>query len=1031
MTTVPQLTVSCDSADLFDDGDDDLLLSVALDPADEGCPAQSDDKALGNITKNNKEVENAVQVPEKFAFPFEPYGIQVGFMKALYQSLEMGKIGIFESPTGTGKSLSLICGALTWLQHYEEKQRQEFDLLFRTEASLGSNHQDSKGMIDVPDLSQTPIAQYSCQQSTSDGTKPAVLLQDLWSVLFCFLFFVIDSVQYFAVSELDWIQQFSEKKAMEEEAEKLRKEQEARLRNEKKMEALKKDFGHRRGKRKREKLDHDFEELMKSAPEGLREEYAASVKADGDQMEITEEGAVDEELIVVDYHSDDGKENRGSESEDEGEEEHVTKIYYCSRTHSQLSQFVKEIMKSPFGENTRVVSLGSRQNMCINDSVKKLKSLSLINDRCLEMQKNKKSGEKNEEGVRVKKRKSMGTCPFYKQDHLQDYRDRILMDVNDIEQMVTMGRQMKACPYYGSRFAVPSAQVVALPYNTILHRSTREACGIKLEGNIVIIDEAHNLLETINNIHSVEVWGSQLTQALSQLSQYFQRYQSRLKAKNLLYIKQLLFVLQGFLRCLGGKAICQVHFGTGIHIDTSHRKPGVAADQQTRTDKDVKLQTINNFLFESNLDNVNLFKVKKYCERSQISKKLNGFVEKYQPLVVTQEPKKEDVSATSGVSRFLKEMIDQKASKGSAIQQEDACVPAVEERKDTYSSMRSPLMHIEGFLEALTNADKDGRVVVSKQNVLSKSSVKFLLLNPAVHFVSVVEQCRAVIVAGGTMQPVSEFKDQLFHAVGVKPDRILEYSCGHVIPGDQILPVALARGPTGVALDFTYQSRNNPELLDDLGRLMVNVCNVVPGGVVVFFPSYEYQRLVHTHWLSTGFLRKINLKKKVYQEPKLAGQVDVVLSQYAGCIQGNASSEVPGAVLFCVVGGKMSEGINFADEMGRCVIMVGLPYPNLYSPELKEKMTYLNTNFPKSKDGRLPGQVHYENLCMKAVNQSIGRAIRHKNDYASILLLDHRYSRGNVVSKLPTWISDHLVKMERFGPAFGALSKFFMGKKTR
>ena len=39
--------------------------------------------------------------------------------------------------------------------------------------------------------------------------------------------------------------------------------------------------------------------------------------------------------------------------------------------------------------------------------------------------------------------------------------------------------------------------------------------------------------------------------------------------------------------------------------------------------------------------------------------------------------------------------------------------------------------------------------------VNTKSSLKFLLLNPAVHFADVVSEARAVIVAGGTMQPVS------------------------------------------------------------------------------------------------------------------------------------------------------------------------------------------------------------------------------------------------------------------------------------
>jgi chromosome transmission fidelity protein 1 len=35
-----------------------------------------------------------------FYHPFEPYDIQRQFMAGLYQSIEDGKIGIFESPTG-------------------------------------------------------------------------------------------------------------------------------------------------------------------------------------------------------------------------------------------------------------------------------------------------------------------------------------------------------------------------------------------------------------------------------------------------------------------------------------------------------------------------------------------------------------------------------------------------------------------------------------------------------------------------------------------------------------------------------------------------------------------------------------------------------------------------------------------------------------------------------------------------------------------------------------------------------------------
>jgi len=39
--------------------------------------------------------------PDHFPFPFKPYAIQQDFMRELYTTLEDGKIGLFESPTGT------------------------------------------------------------------------------------------------------------------------------------------------------------------------------------------------------------------------------------------------------------------------------------------------------------------------------------------------------------------------------------------------------------------------------------------------------------------------------------------------------------------------------------------------------------------------------------------------------------------------------------------------------------------------------------------------------------------------------------------------------------------------------------------------------------------------------------------------------------------------------------------------------------------------------------------------------------------
>ncbi|CAM6098539.1 unnamed protein product [Calypogeia fissa] len=141
----------------------------------------------------------------------------------------------------------------------------------------------------------------------------------------------------------------------------------------------------------------------------------------------------------------------------------------------------------------------------------------------------------------------------------------------------------------------------------------------------------------------------------------------------------------------------------------------------------------------------------------------------------------------------------------------------------------------------------------------------------------------------------------------------------------------------------------------------------------------------------------------------------------------------------------MSEATNFSEGMGRCVVMVGLPYPSPDDPELLERMCYIGhldkSRFGFGRSGQ-KGRENYENLCMKAVNQSIGRAIRHIGDYAAILLVDVRYTNGSSfsgggagarvesgnASKLPGWIKERFQITDRFGELHKQLHQFFKYK---
>ena len=79
-----------------------------------------------------------------YGFPFPPYSIQIDFMDEFYRCLRESRLGIFESPTGTGKSLSIICATLSWLKEHHERRKTELKEAINKEAKDASDDNDEE-----------------------------------------------------------------------------------------------------------------------------------------------------------------------------------------------------------------------------------------------------------------------------------------------------------------------------------------------------------------------------------------------------------------------------------------------------------------------------------------------------------------------------------------------------------------------------------------------------------------------------------------------------------------------------------------------------------------------------------------------------------------------------------------------------------------------------------------------------------------------------------------------------------------------
>jgi Rad3-related DNA helicase len=150
-----------------------------------------------------------------------------------------------------------------------------------------------------------------------------------------------------------------------------------------------------------------------------------------------------------------------------------TSIIYCSRTHSQVKQLVRELKKTCY--KPKVCVLGSRDKLCVNEELDHI------------------SG--SEKNLACKMKCHARDCDYNK--NFAKESEKIMRthenDIMDIEEIAAIGKSGNFCSYYFSRTMAHRADIIFAPYNYITNPQFRSILAGEIKDSIMIFDEAHNL----------------------------------------------------------------------------------------------------------------------------------------------------------------------------------------------------------------------------------------------------------------------------------------------------------------------------------------------------------------------------------------------------------------------------------------------------------------------------------------------------------------------------------------------------------
>ncbi len=548
----------------------------------------------------------------------------------------------------------------------------------------------------------------------------------------------------------------------------------------------------------------------------------------------------------------------------------------------------------------------------------------------------------------------------------------------DVEDLVKYGKQKKACPYFLSRELATHAEIIFAPYNYIMDPGIRSAMSINMENSIVIVDEAHNVEDTCRSAGSFEISSDSLYAVQTELNVLLTGTGEK-AVKMPEAHRSLLHVSSIFHTWINTNTV------SPSSIKMFEEKVDIWADQDIRnTLKNLGVVPDTLSQWQKHLEGI----VTRSSASGNVNKRRGAF----------DQGEDDDILLSSGSCRVFQGLFNTL----------DLMLNQDRETLDSYRMVR---------IQKIKSDKTQRRIDVT---------LGFWCLSPDVIFRPLASKVKSVILTSGTLSPLSTFASELF----CRFDEQLEAE--HIIDPEQVWVGCLPNSPRGLQFVGKYQIMETLQFQDDLANGIITISKIVPFGVLVFLPSYAFMEKLINRMKITGLYEQLGASKRIFIEPRSAQlkEFENLMRKYYECISAcktgaeifGKNSTINGAIFFAVYRGKISEGLDLADENCRAVIPVGIPYPAVNDQKVKLKRDF---NDAKSRQkGLLNGQLWYETQAFRALNQALGRCIRHRFDWGAIILLEQRFTFSRNSQQLSKWVRNRVTIHNNFDVGMESLRKF-------